>query len=420
MNILMLTSSYPKYVGETTAPFIESIAVALVRRRHTVHVVAPYHPDVRRAPVEYGVRLHFYRYAPHRALNIYGYAESLRADVGLRRAALAAVPFALAASLRALLHLTRRHRFDLIHAHWVLPNGVPALIAARLRRLPLVVSLHGSDVYMASRGWPLALSAATVFRSAGAITACSRDLHQRALRLGAPPARTTVIPYGVDAHAFRPDPRAGAHVRAELNLPSDAPLILAMGRMAYKKGFTYLLDALPHIRASHPRATLVLAGYGDLLDELKERARRLGLADAVIFPGQLPRDRAARYVAAADVYVVPSVRDDAGNVDGLPNTLLEGMGAARPVVATRTAGIPDVLSDGVHGLLVPERDPAALAEAIIRLLDDRELAARLGEAARCRVLDELSWDVTAARFEEVYCHAVERYTLNVERGTRQM
>ncbi|MCS6938673.1 MAG: glycosyltransferase [Roseiflexus sp.] len=406
MHILMLTSSYPKYVGETTAPFIESIAVALVRRRHTVHVVAPYHPDVRRAPVEYGVRLHFYRYAPHRALNVYGYAESLRADVGLRRAALAAAPFALAASLRTLWRLTRRHQFDLIHAHWVLPNGAPALIAARLRRLPLVVSLHGSDVYLASRGWPLALGAAAIFRSAGAVTACSCDLYQRALRLGAPPSRTTVIPYGVDAHAFRPDPRASVQVRAELNLPSEAPIILAMGRMVYKKGFTYLLDALPHIRAAHPCATLVLAGYGDLRDELKERARRLGVADAVIFPGQLPRDRAARYVAAADVYVVPSVRDDAGNVDGLPNTLLEGMGAARPVVATRTAGIPDVLTDGVHGLLVPERDPAALADAIVHLLNNRDRAARLGEAARRRVLEELSWDVTAARFEEAYHRAM--------------
>jgi glycosyltransferase involved in cell wall biosynthesis len=176
--------------------------------------------------------------------------------------------------------------------------------------------------------------------------------------------------------------------------------------MVYKKGFTYLLDAMPRIRAIHPHATLVLAGYGDLLDALKRRAYELNVADAVIFPGQLPRDRAARYVAAADVYVVPSVRDDAGNVDGLPNTLLEGMGAACPIVATRVAGIPDVVVDGVHGVLVPERDPEALAEAITRLLIGRDVAVRLGEAARRRVLEELSWDVVAARFEEAYLRAL--------------
>jgi len=406
MNILMLTSSYPKYAGETTAPFIESIAVGLVRRQHTVHVLAPFHPEVRRAPIESGVRLHFYRYAPHPAFNVYGYAASLHADVSLRPTALAAAPFALVASFQAAMRLVRHHKFDLIHAHWVLPNGAPALLAARLCRLPLVVSLHGSDVYLAFKGWPFALTAATIFRRSWAITACSRDLHQRALRLGAPPDRTTVIPNGVDAYAFRPDPRAGAQVRAELRLPPDTPLIVAIGRMVYKKGFNYLLEAMSRIRAIHPHATLVLAGYGDLLDALKRRAYELNVADAVIFPGQLPRDRAARYVAAADVYVVPSVRDDAGNVDGLPNTLLEGMGAACPIVATRVAGIPDVVVDGVHGVLVPERDPEALAEAITRLLIERDMAIRLGEAARRRVLEELSWDVVAARFEEAYLRAL--------------
>lgn len=406
MNILMLTSSYPKYAGETTAPFIEEIAAGLVRRGHTVHLLAPFHPGIRRGAVERGVHLHFYRYSPHPSLNVFGYAESLRADVGIRGAALAATPLALTASLRALAQLTRRYMFDLVHAHWVLPNGLPAAIMARLRGLPLVVSLHGSDVYLASKAWPLSLAAAAILRAAGAISACSGDLHERAIRLGAPPARTEVIPYGVDAHAFRPDPRAGALVRAELGLAPDAPLVVAMGRMVHKKGFTYLLDALPHVRAAHPQATLVLAGYGDLLEDLKARAARLGMTDAVRFPGRLPRDRAARYVAAADVYVVPSIHDDAGNIDGLPNTLLEGMGAARPIVATRTAGIPDVITDGVHGLLAPERDPAALADSIASLIADRDLAARLGAAARRRVLDELSWDVTATRFEALYQRAL--------------
>src|ERR1700752_4538414 len=170
----MLTSSYPKYVGETTAPFIEEIAAGLVRRGHTVHVIAPYHRDIRRAPVERGIYLHFFRYSPVRALNVYGYAESLQADVGLRGAVLAAAPLALGAGMLAMLRLTANHRppttresgragerenenhpftpspllpfspspeasvvvrpssFDVIHGHWVLPNGSPAALVARL------------------------------------------------------------------------------------------------------------------------------------------------------------------------------------------------------------------------------------------------------------------------------------------------
>jgi hypothetical protein len=106
MKICMLTSSYPKYPGETTAPFIEEIAAGLVQRGHCVHVVAPYHRDIRRAPVERGVHLHFFRYSPLRALNVFGYAESLQADVGLRGAAIAAAPLAVGAGMLALLRLT--------------------------------------------------------------------------------------------------------------------------------------------------------------------------------------------------------------------------------------------------------------------------------------------------------------------------
>jgi glycosyltransferase involved in cell wall biosynthesis len=419
----MLTSSYPKYVGETTAPFIEEIAAGLVRRGHNVHVVAPFHPDIRRAPVERGVHLHFFRYSPLPALNVYGYAESLKADVGLRWAAVGAAPLAAGAGMLEMLHLTkderpktngvelsspvvRRSPFDVIHAHWVLPNGSPAALVAWLRGLPLVVSLHGSDVYLAERAAPLALAAAATLRAAGAVTACSGDLQQRALRLGARPGSVDVIPYGVDTQAFQPDPQAAALVRAELGLALATPLIVTVSRLVYKKGLTYLLEAFPRILAAHSNAVLVIAGYGDLRKELERRATELGVAGSVRFPGQLDRDRAARYISAADVYVVPSIRDQGGNIDGLPNALLEGMGAARPIVASRVAGIPDVIRDGEHGLLVPERDPAALAAAIGRLLEDCVLAQQLGAAARRRVLEELTWDKTAERFERAYQKAL--------------
>src|SRR5262249_35467938 len=171
----------------------------------------------------------------------------------------------------------------------------------------------------------VSVAAAATFRAAGAVTACSGDLRQRALRLGARPDRVEVIPYGVDTEAFRPDQGTGAEVRAELGLPPDAPLIVSVSRLVYKKGLTYLLDAFPAILDRHPDATLVIAGYGDLREELARRAAELGVAASVRFPGQLDRARAARYISAADVYAVPSIRDQGGNVDGLPNALIEGM-----------------------------------------------------------------------------------------------
>lgn len=432
MKICMLTSSYPKYPGETTAPFIEEIAAGLVQRGHEVHVVAPFHPDVRRGAIERGVHLHFFHYAPTPALNIWGYAESLHADVSVKGRTLLAAPLAIGASVFELLRVTANQDklflttkntkaqqttnngqrttdnkpFDLIHAHWVLPNAVPAALAARVRGLPLVISLHGSDVFLAEQAPPLSLAAAASFRAASGVTACSGDLRERALRLGARATNFAVVPYGVDASAFQPDPTAGALVRAELGLPPEAQLIVTVSRLVYKKGLTYLLDAFPAVLRQHPQAVLVIAGYGDLREKLETQAHSLGVAASVRFPGQLDRTGAARYIAAADVYVVPSIRDQGGNVDGLPNALLEGLGTGRPVVASRVAGIPEVIDHERHGLLVAERDAAALAAAITRLLDDRTFAAQLGANARERVMHDLTWDKTAERFEQVYLRAM--------------
>lgn len=409
MRILMLASSIPKWPGETTAPFIEEIAAGAAARGHAVTLLAPWRPDLRRQPIERGVELRFFRYAPHPALNIWGYAQSLVSDTRLKRRTLAAAPFALLASLGAVAGALRAARaagqpFDLVQAHWVLPNGPPAALAALVGRTPLVVSLHGSDIYLAERHWSMALAAAMAFRSAAAITACSGDLRERGLRLGAPSGRSRVIPYGVNIRQFRPDDNARAAVRSELGMAEGAPLVLGLGRLVAKKGFGVLIEAWPQILAARPDARLAIVGYGDMRAQLEAQAERLGVAGSVRFAGQLERARAAAYMAAADVFALPIVRD---GVDGLPNVLLEAMGAGRAVVASRVAGVPDVVDDGVHGLTVPERDPQALAAAICRLLADPALAARLGAAARARVERELTWERTAERFEEAYLAAVE-------------
>lgn len=425
MRILMLTSSYPKYPGETTAPFIEEIAAGVAARGHCVHLVAPWHPQVQRASAERGVNLHFFRYAPHPTLNIWGYAQSLFGDIDIKPQTLAALPFALSGTVRAL-HRTiddgtivhgpqttngSRHPdaglarpFDVIHAHWVLPNGVPAVLVARQYGIPLVVSLHGSDVYLSERHWALSASAGMTLRAAAAVTACSADLRQRSLRLGTPVATSHVIPYGVNPQEFRPDPAARRQVRSELGLPNAAPLVVALGRLVHKKGFGVLLEAWPRVLAEHPDALLALVGYGDLRTTLEQQADRLGIAHRVYFTGQLERRRAATYMAAADIFTLPIVRHQ--GADGLPNVLLEAMGTGRPIVASRVAGVPDVIDDGMHGLLVPDKEPALLASAINRLLGDPALAARLGNAARQRIEHELTWEQTAARFEQVYASIV--------------
>jgi len=409
MKIAMLTSSYPKWPGEMTAPFIEEIAASVAARGHEVHVLMPRRSDLRRQPLDRGVHLHSYRYAPTRSLEVWGYSAALHGDVGIRPATIAAAPLALGSGLQALLALTNDAGYDIIHGHWVLPSGAVAAVAAQQRKLPLVLSLHGSDVFLAEQSIPTAWVAAWAARHAHGITSCSGDLAARLAQLGGPPDRTEVIPYGIDPDKFYIDPAAGAVMRARLGIAPDRPTIVWASRMVYKKGLSVLLEALPAVLQAQPETLLVLGGYGDLRDELEQQVQRLGIASSVLFPGPITRDEINSFWNAGDIVVVPAIHDHRGNVDGLPNIILESMSAGRPIVASCTAGIPQVITDDEHGLLVPERDVQALAEAIVRLLNNPADAATLGRAARRRVEQELRWSHIAARFEQVYLAAQARW-----------
>ena len=398
--VVMVTTSYPRFPGDSVGTFMEPIARSVAARGHEVHVVAPWHPLVARQSEEHGVRFHFYRYAPIPALNVFGYAAAMRADVSLRAAAYAAAPLALAAGWRAARRVAQRHRATVMHGHWVIPGGITAAAAAP--RLPLVISLHGSDVFVAERFGPARIAARRAFNRAGAVTACSDDLARRAIALGATAARIETVPYGVDAARFHPDPAMRAARRQELGVGDHVPLCFAAGRLVRKKGFEYLIDAIGHV----PGVVLAIAGEGSLEGELHSRAQAAGVGERVRFLGNQSQDRVGEFFAAADLICAPSVRDDSGNVDGLPNVVLEAMASATPLITTTAGGIGAVIENRRTGMAVAERDPHAIADAIRTLLDHPALAHEIGTAARMEVERSFGWNRAAERFEAAYGRAL--------------
>ncbi len=396
----MVATSYPRFPGDTVGTFMEPIARGIAARGHEVHLVIPWHPALERHGTEHGVHFHSFRYAPLRTLNVFGYAGALRADVALRLSAYAVAPLALAFGWRRARAVARAVGATVMHGHWVVPGA--AIAAAACPRLPLVVSLHGSDVYVAERSIVAGRVARAVFRRAGWVTACSEDLRTRAIGLGASRDRSETIPYGVDADRFAPNPRARALRRAALGVHDDDPVLFTAGRFVRKKGFEYLVDAVAQLAPAWPSLRLVLGGGGDLDAELRARAAARGVTDRIVFPGVLGHDEVAEFLAAADVAVVPSVRDDAGNVDGLPNVVMEALASGTSLVATTAGGIGAVAHDDHNAMVVGERDVPALATAIDRLLRAPDTRRRLGEQARLDVVRDHSWAGVAEAFERAY------------------
>ena len=235
------------------------------------------------------------------------------------------------------------------------------------------------------------------------LTGCSPELVARVASLGFPSSRAHTIPYGVDTEAFSPNPISRPLWRERLSIPPDAPLLLGVGRMATKKGFQILLAILPDLLRSHSDLHVVLAGGGDLLPQFQTQATSW---PRVHFPGPILHGDLPDLYRAADLFVLPAVHDPSGNVDGLPNVILEAMATALPVVATAVSGIPLAVTHSETGLLVPESDPSALLRALSELLSHPDQARAMGAAGRRRAQTHLTWDAVASRYRDAYLAAL--------------
>lgn len=389
----MVTHTYPRFAGDATAPFVESIAAAVGARGHDVEVLVPYHPELEPRD-EGGVRVTPFRYAPAR-LSTWGYGRALRGGRSVRGSMFLLAPVVGAGLRLGLAGVARRRPFDVLHVHWAVPSG--ALLADRMRAAPSVLSLHGSDVAFGERTRAGRALVRGALRAASAVTGSSDDLVSRAVALGADPVQARTIRYGVDADLFSPGRgEARAETRRGLGATDGELLVVGVGRLIEVKGFEHLVDAAARVKG----VRVAIVGDGDLRGELEERSRSLGAP--VAFVGARDREGVAEAIAAADVVVVPSVVDRYGNVDGLPNTLLEALAGGKPVVATRVGGIPEVVDDGVNGVLVAPGDAASLADALRRMAEAPVERERLAAAARTTALERLSWAETGRAFENAY------------------
>jgi colanic acid/amylovoran biosynthesis glycosyltransferase len=291
----------------------------------------------------------------------------------------------LAATL-ALNAIARREGIGLVHAHFGY-RVHDVLAVARRRSLPLVVSLHGHDVTAFAREWPAHYDA--VFAGAAAVVVPSRFLAARVEQLGASPTIVHVIPSGVDTELLTPRP-----------LPEGPPTAAFVGRFVEKKGVDVLLAVWPEVRAAVPDARLVLLGYGPLADLV---ARHAGADGVEVVPPD-PRRRAAQVrdvIARATVVVSPSRTAVDGDAESLVLANLEAQASGRGVVTTRHGGIPEFVTAGETALVVDEDDAGALAQAVISVLGDRDLAARLGAAGPARV-SSLDARACSARVDDLY------------------
>ena len=396
MKILVLTHNYPRFRGDFSGAFIEALSEAMQAQGHQVTVLTPYDQRYNRQPADHRVTIRTYRYIWPDRLHIAGYMRSTHADRSIRLGSLVVAPLLFLFGSLATLAQAARDRPDILHAHWVLPNGFMAALTARLLNIPLVVSMPGADVFISSMNPLFLCMARFAFNQARAITTNSHDLRQAAEALGADARKCCLLIYGVDSIEMVPDDSRRSALRAQLGLDENTPVIVTVGRLVPKKGFDVLVKATPLI---DPSAHVVIVGHGEQLNYLKTLAASLGIAHRVHFVGSILRTDLIHYYNMGDIFVMPTVSPPA---DGLNVAAVEAMSCGLPVVASDVGGNPLVVADGETGLLVRMGDTEALAAAINRLVADPAQRQAMGQRGRERVVAQFSWPQLATAYVNLF------------------
>ena len=410
MKICLLTHTYPRFSNDTTAPFVESTAETLQKQGFDVTVLTPDTPRFARDPDDHSVNLQTYRYFSPRSLQRLGYSNTLVNDCELKRCVYLLAPFLFLSGMFHLFWLHRKHSFDVIHAQWLLPNGFIGAVLCFVYKLPLVITMQGSDMFVAKRHPFFKWMATWTLQQTSMVSSVPPTFLRELAALGVSERQRCLIPNGVDPKAFAltgGKERDPTELRKRLSIPEGDAVVFALGRVVLKKGFDFLIRALTFVKQKYPNVTLIIGGDGTDLQRLKILAKEIGVSARVRFPGTINRVDVPAYFHLCDVFTLPAVFDLQGNVDGCPNVILEAMACGKPVVATRISGIPVVVKDGETGILVKEKNVSELAGALITLLIDPQKRERLGRAGQQRILKELTWDKIIEQFKDIYQDCVK-------------
>jgi glycosyltransferase involved in cell wall biosynthesis len=383
MNVLFLTHSFPRSEGDAAGSFILRLAVALRGENVNVRVVAPAAPGLSAAQEIEGIPVERFRYAPRRYERL-AYTGNMAGDVASSWTAKLALVGFLGSDFVHAVRARRSFEPQVVHAHWWFPNGVVGTWVGGLAHIPLVTTLHGTDVRLVRTVGVAKPLFAHVLKHSAAVTTVSRWLKEETEAL-APGVHPTVAPMPVSTDMFEP------------GTARDAERLLFVGRLTAQKGVEDLLYAMSLMKK---QASLDIVGDGPNRSAFEQLAQQLGVAPRIRWHGQLSQSELPTFYQRAAAIVVPSVDE------GLGLVAVEALLCETPVVAFDSGGLRDVIQHESTGLLVKSGDRAALASTLDDLLTRDGRGSQLGRGGRLYALSAFAPESAARRYAEIYRQVV--------------
>lgn len=388
-TLLVLASTYPRWRGDPEPGFVHELCRRLADH-FTVVALVPDAPDADPSGEMDRVEVVRFRYAPRwlqTLVNHGGIVGNLRHYPWKWLL----VPGFVLCQYLVARRLVRARKIDLIHAHWLIPQGLIARQLKRLAGVPYIVTSHGGDLY-GLRGALLERLKQKVAEASSAMTVVSTAMQAEAIKMGLQPPSLAVLPMGVDL-------RNRFFIDSSIERVENE--LLFVGRLVAKKGLPALLKAMPAVLGQRPSTVLTIAGFGPEEASLRALARSLNIESHVSFRGATPQEHLPELYRRATVFVAPFVRDSSGNQEGLPVVLMEAIGCGCPVVVGNVPGIQDLLGDAAPEICVDPGDIHALATAILVALENPKQAQERSCRIRTIAADHIDWDVIANGYARV-------------------
>lgn len=383
MKILLLTHSFPRFAGDPPGNFIFRLTRSLQELGVEIHVVAPSSPGYPDHEVLEGIHVHRFRYAP-RKYETLAYTGNMAQDVAARWSAKFAMVGLLGSYFTESVRLRRKINPDLVHAHWWFPGGLVGTWVSKLAQIPLITTLHGSDIRLIRDVSPAKSLARMVLQHSACVTTVSSWLAQEVESLGWK-TNTVVAPMPVDTEMFSPDP----------TIAREKNRILFVGRLNPQKGVSHAIRALAFTKA---KISLDVVGDGPDMAKYQALAQEVGVSDRVNFLGALPHNELPDLYRRATALVVPSIDE------GLGLVAVEAQLCQTPVIAFESGGLTDIVQHGKTGLLIPPSPSSAklFAAAFDELVNNHERAAALGTAGQMFALANFAPESVASKYLELY------------------
>ena len=418
MKVLVIGSVYPRFQEDAEVPWLRTSIAHLKKAGAEIQVLAPAYKGLKSHDID-GTHVNRFRYA-FANWEILTHEEGAPSKMASKPwLQLLAIPYIINGFFQCI-RICRKWHPDVIHAHWPFPHAYIALGAAKLFKIPLVLNFHGAELLLIrKKKWvkPLlkfAIGQAQAIFANSSFTA-GKIKALRNVDVEWSPYGTTLetrderrktkegesLPLASAANAASATPSSGDTPQLPVPHPVNGKFkILFVGRHIERKGICYLIEAAKYL--PRDKFEIRIVGVGDLTEQLKAQAAAVKEGAEIIFTGKLSPEDLANEYRTANVFTLPAIVDHKGDTEGLGVVLIEAMELGLPIVASNVGGIPDVVVDGESGILVPEKDPVALADAFKRLEVDPTLIQKLLAGARKRIDECFTWDGIIERQMEVY------------------